>query len=571
MLQAGSSNQGGQVMSNKRTNYDKEDTKKGDISGKGKPNPKGASSKRRSGYKPSKGKGKSGGPDPKLGEDLRDSVNDPKWYNHTPQLVKDAASLSFYPALGMKVNLNYANTSAKPHFNRIPGIMSFKVTTTYGVSEDSTSPLNTFADNMYRNLRYNYTGSKVYESADLMFYLMVMDSCYQFLAWMQRIYGVCNTYSASNLYMPKHLLKAMDIDYNEFIGNLSEFRRYINDFAIFLNTYYVPANIPMLLRHVTLFQSVFKDSESAKAQLYVFNPRSFYAWDESTTPGKLKQIFVPGDVNFNDIKSIGSQLRNSVNYAQDVRIMSLDVWRAYGAKGVYRAGLIDESYSVIPVYNAMMSTQIENMRVTGSVSAVGPYQDDNGSIIYKPYVVKLSKNGIPDNALADHDILLNAHGDDVTPDWIMEATRLIPIMKMAGFTVEEGNQARCQTDIKSCGSEIVEEMQVWYLDEFDEVSDTNIDTEMVVSSDSSAVAVMTTLSLMSNFDWAPMYYYSTINSSDVSTARSDLAQRKVTNLIRPLGIPCGDVDNYSITNSTVIDNIHTTALMSLLGLPSDPA
>lgn len=260
--------------------------------------------------------------------------NDPAWYATNSQILKDAASFSYNDALGAPFRVDriwdFQNPARPSIFTAsIPGLMSIQLYPTPGVSTDHFSPINIAAQNIYSYVRYQNSGAANYNPPDLMMYLLAMDSLFSCWNWMKRIYGIASQYSQKNRYMPYALLRANGLKPDEIFANLSDLRAFINQCAARISAFCVPAVMPYFVRHSWLYSNVYKDSDTDKAQQYMFVPAIFYQYDEtsSTTGTQLTQVNVCNHntgtpIGFSALCQIITDMMNALQYSEDVGIMS---------------------------------------------------------------------------------------------------------------------------------------------------------------------------------------------------------------------------------------------------------
>lgn len=272
--------------------------------------------------------------------DTSHKYNDVSWYAKNQQMLTDAASYSYNTPLGTPIPYkklmsgvpNYAQTGVG---ESVPGLMAINFVPTIGVSKDSISPANIAAQNIYSYVRYMNSGAKNYDQADLMLYMLAMDSLYMYWNWMKRIYGYLSVYSQYNKYMPRAYAKADGIKFDDFITRLADFREYINQCAARLTAFCVPAVMPYFIRHSWMVSNIYKDSDTLKAQQYMFTPTYFYKYDETGSQYGGQLIRVGGrtagtEWTFDTLQKTFEQMFAAVAYSEDIGVMSGDVLKAYG-------------------------------------------------------------------------------------------------------------------------------------------------------------------------------------------------------------------------------------------------
>lgn len=380
------------------------------------------------------------------GCDAKKGMNDPSWYAANPQLLKDSASFSYNASLGSPFRLDTmignANSEMvlEPEFSTIPGLMAFQTFLTPGISTDTQSPVNLAAQNVYSFVRYKNSGAANYDSPDLMLYLLAMDSLYSAWNWAKRLYGITATYSQYNTYMPKALIEANNVDFQDIIDNLSNFRAGLNRAATAISSFCVPATFPYFVRHAWMFSNVYLDSNTPKSQMYEFVPAGFYKYDETTSPngGVLSLIGVTypstmPKLKYKDILHILNTMVEALGYSEDIGIMSGDILKAYGESGLYTLTPIGEDYTVVPVYNEEILTQIHNLKnqvVEDNVNFNITQDPNTNCIIFNPAV---STSYGPKTYLEG--VSLNMPWKDVEPKDSMVASRLIALL-----TKDEGGK-----------------------------------------------------------------------------------------------------------------------------------
>lgn len=366
---------------------------------------------------------------------VKSTSNDPQWYFKDKQILNDVASFSFNQPLGRDIHFtNFHTPTSTPGYNNncvglsaVPGLMAVSIGLTVGVSDSAQSPVNLAAVNAYSYVRYKNSGAANYDQTDLMLYYIALDSVYACWNWMKRIYGMAATYSSRNMYMPRAYMMANGVDYDDIMQNLADFRGWLNIKAQEIASYCIPATMTYNVRHSWLFANVFKDSNTAKAQQYMYVPAWFFQYDETTSPKGGQLNVVPITINqtagykFADLKNILNGMLEALNYSEDIGIMSGDILKAYGEGGLFTLSSIPDDYRVEPVYSEEVLTQIENLQPydvpSAQIQQFAITQDpDTNFIISKPTIT--GRNNPRSGGY------LNFHWQDPTPEQVMVATRL---------------------------------------------------------------------------------------------------------------------------------------------------
>lgn len=469
----------------------------------------------------------------------KESYNDASWYAANAQILKDSASLAFSTPQG-----GYIDVEGRPH--RIPGIMRLDLLCTPGLSKDATSAVNIAARNVYSYVRHANAGHANYESPDLMMYLIAMDQAYAYYSWMRRIYGLSRTYFQKNRYIPKWLIESMDVDYEDLLQNLSDFRLYINTYAQKVGSLVTPSGMTYFQRHSWVFSNIFADSTTAKAQFVYFNPSEIGVYEGFTDRKGGKVVYkplVPNGTKFklNDFITFGNSILEPLLRDEDINIMSGDIMKAFG-DNVNKLAIVSEEETLLPVYNAEVLTQIQNARL-GKWTSGSEVTQTNGHIVYKPTYTKSSYEN-PDRAR-----LFNMPYDSVEASDVMVASRLI-------YTVTSTGEPT------SFGTELFTALKVFGL-----------------SDDGSALAKITEVvdNLTISVNGAQTSWLGVQNTMKTVAALQVFNFHPYVNCFAKSGVgdeatqvdawTFGDVENYTTINNSDIEQMNEVAILNEFDVP----
>lgn len=378
------------------------------------------------------------------------SSNDPAWYAANPVILRDAASYPFsfntgateiHDAAVWNANTNIADMP----FDQIAGICSLHVYPCIGTALDATDPINVAAQSVYSFVRHANSGSKNYDPADLMMYILAMANMYSFLVWCQRAYGYALTYDQRNRYIPNDLLRSNNIDAGDLIDNLANFRFWINTLIAKMVSFAVPATMSVFSRMSFMYRDYYIEGTSIKDQLYQYVPEGFYEFGiDSASLGELK--WKPFDystlMSTADIITYGNSLFNAIWSQEDFGIMSGDILKAYGLGGIIKLSPLPEYYSIVPKFDPYVLTQMKNADLVRLDPARISQDPTTGNILQTilpsgfstsdtffgvattlPSAMATIYNTCMVSALKDYRIL-TVDMDDPGPDMVIETTRL---------------------------------------------------------------------------------------------------------------------------------------------------
>lgn len=528
--------------------------------------------------------------------------NDISWYAKNAALLRDSASLVFSHPLGINNRINIEggstpgftwNQNPAPPFQSINGIMLMNYIPTIGEATSSNAAANVAARALYSYVRHANSGSRNYDSTDLMLYVLAMDSCYVWYSTLCRIYGILRRYSMLNRYTPKTIVTTLGFDYDNLVANMADFRYFINYFASKLGSTAVPAQFDIVNRHIWLQSNIFTDSENTKAQMYVWDAQIYYVYNETEAKmsGHLVAYQAPNYDNgltgtnlikLSDIIKFTNLMLDPILGSEDMGIMSGDILKAFGAGNLFKISMIAEDYSIVPTYSKELLMQVENAYFYNP--AMNAVKDDSGFSTVSEWNVTqqlnnfetgpyLSQNivskaasstmGGQAMAMMSHTKVLNLHFDDPTPADVMHATRMSTYWNLDPTSEAGVVRLRATT----YGTEIPTTYTYvgnMYNDngQLIGVNSGRLQSTVVMeySSGTYPAAYYDLISAFecSQFDWCPIMYnirgeYSAVNTS-YTKCRMD-------------SVFC-DFDNYTFLTQADLEAMHETATLSEFAIPA---
>lgn len=308
-------------------------------------------------------------------------TNDPKWYETTPQLLRDAASIPFSNATGTSFNLNFYGDGIAPVTEQyVPGIMTLSIIPTIGGDQNFNSPLNIATNALYGQVRKANSGAANYDAPNLFMYCMSIAQIYAYINHLMRIYGTAQLYVHYNRYVPEALLNAMNVDFSSVQENMADFRYGINVLIHKASSFACPASITYFNRLAFLFAGIYSEGESIKDQLYMYVPYGFMQLTEQdSTPGwnlQFKAFPAPQSgksyLTVSQLLNYGTELITPLLQSEDFNIISGDILKAFGSN-ILGLQSLPETYTVLPVTDLAVLEQMQNADIVGGIWTA--YQD----------------------------------------------------------------------------------------------------------------------------------------------------------------------------------------------------
>lgn len=491
---------------------------------------------------------------PRVEGDNGKKSNDVTWYSKNPTLVKSAGSIPFASVLGAK--LGFAGQSvSNPSY--VPGIMKITLTPSIGGNLDGDA-INQCAASMYSYLVHANSRNYVYTQTDLMLIVLAGASVFAEIARAIRAYGIVKYYKEQNLYAPKAILKACGFEPNAFIRDLGRIWFDLNQLISQTSQIWIPNTMPLIQRWFWLNSNIFIDANDVKGQMYVLDLDMAYNYKETFTEQGGAVVYY----NHDDVETWDSWLTrvqkqiDDLVASEDRGIMFGDILNAYGKENIYALPPVPVDYRIEPVYNPEVLSQIENCTI-GTIEKTGAFFQKSDNRVYSAYVSAPVTSS--DYSCVPVTPVLNMHTpDQPSPEAVMVATRLmsagvvhntsIPRLKFGSDDLPAGILYSDGAEVSTCGSERVTSIQI-YTTPNTSVVPTALQQYVVAptSLDSSWIKAMA-------FDWHPFVY----NVKKLATEWVDGAD--VVNAY-------GDYQNYVLLSPDTLSKLHTTALMSLFGVP----
>lgn len=499
--------------------------------------------------------------------------NDPSWYMQNLQLGLDAGSLSYSNVLGLPL-LNGSNVDIVTDTPQvIPGICAIDFTPTIGHSVDSTSAVNRTILILWSYIRSRISGSRKYDPIDVMFYDLAFDSAYMWWTTLCRVYGVMTNFSVQNRYMPRTLVEAMGFNYDDLILDLPGLRSIINLFAKRLGAFCIPAGMSYNTRHAWMCANIFTDAQSAKAQMYLYNPTAGYIYTPQTgaTP-KLVLNNLPnksGAATLKMIEMTCNEIAEPLLASESFGNISGDILNAFGSGNLLRTAQIDENFSVEPIYSPEVLSQIENLEMVTNpqISDIDQVVNIAENCITQTVKVPTWTNNMTgqsglyaDNGFIVLPHVLNMHTSPVDAGMNFVATRGMIGTTKTVHTGDNNTAYGATWDVDAFGSEIFTSARIFRNIHYTGSELPNhvwrFTTDMFSGEGIEASDMLQFIKDWVAFDWAPKVRLWDANQIPGTAETVTL----------DLNSPVMDYDNVTTLDNEQLKRMHEVALLSLFNV-----
>lgn len=326
--------------------------------------------------------------------------NDLAWYNRGG-LLSSVNMPQFLVRKGLVNRIGFMGNSSDQYY--VPSVCALDVKLLLG-NLSGKGYENAF-DRLQTNLRRGNTGSQLYTVLDVEKYHLNLRAGIAVIRYLRRAYGVLRKYDSLDAGKPISFFKAMGLDYVTFRENAASIRYWINQMSLQLHSL-LAGKDASLERTAWLFDYIFKDSDDAKCQYYVFGLESISYWNYKTSAFTTLTITSTSDSTGNTGMQWATLLGNlktfvSQAFSDDkISLIAADIIKAYGL------GMVDTYFEEIPenyetpeIFSEEVLNEIQNAKVAGNVShtltATGNHITENVKVSgINPYIRATNSRGV---------------------------------------------------------------------------------------------------------------------------------------------------------------------------------
>lgn len=246
------------------------------------------SKKNRSNYKRNDRGTKGESRDDKSSNTMYPMHNDATWYFADSTLMDQASRYSFNQFVGQNVKLGSTVSEVQSDFYvKNPSMCVIEMIPTPNQARhdangdpQTTSGLNLVARKFYSQLSSVTGRTANYTPADISLMLLAMGELLSCVSYIRRAFNVLYIYNMRNRDYPLCLLRAMNIDDEDFIANISNYRTKANIVINTINKLPIPASIAYLAKCSQMYDNVYLDMDSPMAQTIFMVPATTWRLDE---------------------------------------------------------------------------------------------------------------------------------------------------------------------------------------------------------------------------------------------------------------------------------------------------
>lgn len=503
--------------------------------------------------------------------------NDASWYTYSTDIVRVAANINYNNPIGEPYHMQAHPISADTSVNETaPALMGIYWTPSPGMAQDNAvhrsvnAPVNLQMRSLYSLIQATVTQNLPFAAADLGIHLMFMDTIFLFMAHMQRFYYLYRAYKLMNRSMPDIYYEAYGLHPQSLVVDgytIADFEKDLLELEQELERIFVPEGFDILNRHYWMGKHVFKDSDSVKAQQYMFIPKYVWAFDGdgSLTGGQLVLTPVPNFYN-TGMKGMMDFFHNLLdNFYSDADVSALNgyLMRAFDKRWIPDA--LDINGILEPTFEPEVLLQIHNMRSLGPMALTTDLPDDpTAGVIYQTSKDTIAWNpmilqGSRPLGASRGDVFIDMPMDAPTLSDNMVATRLT----VSGYSYLHGGEGGTMVfKPLAYGTELVNWITIYSTTHSSDSSGASNSIQMITSKvlsysiyDEGHEGLITyhndffLMSWLSHFGFGPL-----LSFTNDSTDLSDINDGTWIDFL-------GDITNYTVISSKDLMKMHDAAAL----------
>lgn len=483
-----------------------------------------------------------------------ESSNDVAWYAHTPELLRASASIPFTDAVGDRF---------KAGIRSFPGVCVLD-----WVPVIDGDPVNASANSHYSFTVHANSRNYQYDAPDQMMMIIAGADLFCILAAGIRAYGTMRRYNGIDRYTPEALITAMGFDFADLQSNLSNMWFDLNEMVSRSSQIWIPKDMPIIERWFWMSTHIYKDSDSAKAQYYMYVPRLYCVMSETGEAHGTSLSWQPfrqdTPLTWDRYKTIVNNMFNALLQSQDRGIIFGDLLAAYGPERIYGIAGITADYMIEPVYDAEVLSQFENAVVHSYYRPTYTVQSPNTGYISTQSALSTVPS-ISGHLVAPWTFPLNFHQANApTPEQIMVATRL-SALGIENRQVSETTPGAYMPKPYACGTEVCSHRIFFEWNYPAGGARTLVSYELDTCVADASLAFPALQAFMA-FDWAGGLFDLNDNTSVLFGNLDPTEQHSRQGFLPANWLQ--EIDNFSWVDADTILKTHLTAVYSLFGVPT---
>jgi hypothetical protein len=483
-------------------------------------------------------------------------VNDPQFYTKgNEELVKDITPTNFGNIFGIPTA--QTTPSGVKWYTRHPGVAVLSYQNTVGVANSARSPINKVGNKLFTTIQQHTNYAKSYQPADVMLMMLAYREVITLAHFCAKMLKLAASASTSTAYLPKSIVEACGIDYEDLRNNYPLYKKKIHLALVDASQLNIP-KVTLFDRAAQMASGIYRDHDvdSLKTGIITFRPHS---WGKYVISGEEEAV---GEIKFTtltagthslseEISAMESAIDSILNYTEfknisgDIARTFTDFWNIVDVDLESPAQFVYDEYTLSQIRNA--SLPFYGMTAATEDFTISQDTSGGGYLEAKPAFRTTATGAIPNDRIIQTPIINLTDKVAVTSDYVIDATRLM--FTFAGQDVL--NENTILYPLLNCGVEVITKSTVCYLDESDNLIKLPVVNYPYITELNNAASFMRSGSVSLQMTHIPKAY---------GTVRANSGFEWF--------IDFRDMDNYRAFDVQTITLMHLAASYTLFGLNS---
>lgn len=340
--------------------------------------------------------------------DVRDSANksqevegkmynDPSWRIYNDMLGTQVASFPLTTFVGGKPADLHATsgTSLLSSGSEAAGIWTIGtvfLNPSVGYGDSTFDAINQAALKMYTEFSSSNMKTTQYGPQDIIACILALGEVMSLASYIRRAVGFAGTTNPRNWLYPRRIVQAMGIDWDDLQKNVGIYREQFNYMSAIASAIAFPANLDYFKSCASLYNDVFLDHTSGMAQAYICVPAStwilnetasqegsrldtysmpYLSYTESADNGRINAYTLTATTKLSTIMNVFKSQLDALMNSATLQYLYADVLKFVNNNrgSLVTLPIVQDGYSVVPVYSEEFLINIENCDVMGIPSS----------------------------------------------------------------------------------------------------------------------------------------------------------------------------------------------------------
>lgn len=311
-----------------------------------------------------------------------------------------------------------------------------------------------------------------FEVADLGIFLASTTSIMMLMGHVQKLMRMMNRWDARNYVYPKALAKMLHISYDDAINSVNNYTARLNSLIRQFNNWEIPHFVDIYDKQFALMNNIYLDEDSGFGQIYIFSPKNYYLYDDTTASAVSTEINRASFPSISTFIGVIEDMMEAWATSSDLFQINGVLKRAFKDSSRLEVPFYDKDEVAKPETDRAILMQIMNCTIVGKLSGLSVTQDASNPtyVNWKPvttYTGTTSLNAaINANRIPNSKWLLRIFEDSVSKDDCMEMTRFTNFCNPTPINISDDTTPNFQYYLEQCGDTLISTITIYSYDPY---------------------------------------------------------------------------------------------------------